>query len=153
MGVGCGYGETGGDVPDGSVLLQITAGVPVAECGGGIPAHLHPWLCPQGRLQRLHQLRGRRGSLQPQECGRAQHHASPNPPNPVSLRPQHLDSQLQVTALNLWATSQRLFKAARPLGRSQASPAPAEKLLVLEHSCQLPSRVCMYIYTYIDTFI
>ncbi|XP_040299326.1 protein spire homolog 2 isoform X2 [Herpailurus yagouaroundi] len=32
-------------------FAEIPAGAPVAECGGGIPAHLHPRLCPQGRLQ------------------------------------------------------------------------------------------------------
>ncbi|XP_070356802.1 protein spire homolog 2 isoform X1 [Equus asinus] len=74
-------------LPSAAVALVIAAGASVAECGGGVPTHLYPRLHPEGRLQRLYQLCGRRGALQPQERGCSQHHAAPCPPDPVPLYP------------------------------------------------------------------
>ena len=91
-GVGVGDAEARAETPDGPVLPQIPARAAVAERGGGVPAHVHPRLCHEGRVQRLHRVRGGCGALQPQERGGPQHHATSCPPDPVPVCPEHLDT-------------------------------------------------------------
>lgn len=102
--------EAGAEPPDSPVLPQIAARAAVAECGGGVPAHVHPRLCHEGRLQRLHRLRSGCGALQPQERGCPQHHAASCPPDPVPVCPEHLDTRPQVMTCSPWAAWQMLLK-------------------------------------------
>lgn len=109
-GVGVGDAEARAEPPDSPVLPQIAARAAVAERGGGVPAHVHPRLCHEGRLQRLHRLRSGCGALQPQECGCPQHHAASCPPDPVPVCPEHLDTRPQVMTCSPWAAWQMLLK-------------------------------------------
>ena len=50
-GMGVGDTEARAGPPDGPVLPQIPARAAVAERGGRVPAHVHPWLCHEGCVQ------------------------------------------------------------------------------------------------------
>lgn len=138
-----------GQDPDSPVLPQIAARAAVAERGGGVPAHVHPRLCHEGRLPPtapgfvadvVHSSR---------RSGCPQLRVVPARPSPcMSRTPGHSTSSDDLWP---WAAWQMLLKVppdgwpclqgGAGLGLDQDKSPSWDKNPVLP--------MCMYIYTYV----